>query len=109
MTAEPGTYTARPVDVQAMQFTRDTWPHVNEWLRAELGPGKYAFQVSGRKISLSIATREGPRACPAGYWIIRGTAGEFYPVHPDVFDAKYDQAASVPGGTVIALPRRTES
>ncbi len=25
-----------------------------------------------------------------GYWIVRGVAGELYPVRPDIFDATYE-------------------
>ena len=40
----------------------------------------------------SIDTLEGEHiVCPAD-WIVRGVAGEYYPVKPDIFDRTYEAA-----------------
>ena len=31
-----------------------------------------------------------------GDWIIKGVAGEFYPVKPDIFDATYEEVMQLP-------------
>jgi hypothetical protein len=81
----PATYVALPVPVDAMQFTPANMLPLTRWLTAELGPGR--FEISDTH--LLIETLEGDRDCPPGYWVVKGTMGEFYPVHPDVFAAKY--------------------
>lgn len=40
-----------------------------------------------------IKTLEGKLYVTHGDWIIRGTAGEFYPCKPDIFNATYDPVA----------------
>lgn len=37
-----------------------------------------------------IYTLEGPMRCRPGWWVIRGTRGEFYPCAPDPFADKYE-------------------
>lgn len=44
---------------------------------------------SGRMV---IATLEGLHWANPGDWIVQGTAGEFYPVKPEIFDATYEPA-----------------
>lgn len=43
------------------------------------------------KRHLTIATLEGDMVAGPGWWIIRGTAGEFYPCRDDVFQTKYEK------------------
>lgn len=43
------------------------------------------------KRHLTIATLEGDMVAAPGWWIIRGTVGEFYPCRDDVFQAKYER------------------
>lgn len=40
---------------------------------------------------LQIHTLEGRMRCDPGHWIIKGIAGEFYPVDPDIFEKTYDR------------------
>lgn len=42
--------------------------------------------------SISIFTLEGTMSATPGDWIIRGTAGEYYPCKPDVFADVYEDA-----------------
>ena len=39
---------------------------------------------------VDIHTKEGVMRGEVGDWIIRGTAGEFYPCKPDIFVATYE-------------------
>ncbi len=43
-----------------------------------------------RMPNLIIPTLEGDMLCNVGDWIIKGTAGEFYPCKPDIFDTVYE-------------------
>lgn len=102
----PGFYTKQPVTVEAMQFTAETWQQLNSWLAAELGAEKFYFLVSGDTISLHIQTPEGDRDCPPGYWIVKGTEGEFYPVSPEVFAKVYRKSVTVPMPLRVGGKRR---
>lgn len=88
MPAQPGFYTKKPVTIQAIQFTDETRDALTAWLTAELDPALWRIRPG----YLEIATLEGDRDCPLGYWIVKGTVGEFYPVHPDVFTRVYEPA-----------------
>ena len=91
----PATYRKKPVTVEALRFTKANMPRLNDWLTTELGAGKFYFLTSGPDITLHIETAEGDRDCPAGYWVVKGTHGEFYPVSADVFATVYEfEAAS---------------
>jgi len=95
MTTSPATYVARPVAITAMRFIDETINDVNRWLSAELGEGKFYITVSGTDVHLHIETREGEVDCPTGYWVVKGTQGEFYPCADDVFSFKYQWQAAV--------------
>lgn len=90
----PATFVSVPRTIQAIQFTEMNWKRINRWLTDELGTGKFYFLTSGDEISLHIETAEGPRDCPPGYWIVKGTHGEFYPVPHEVFVHKYELVAA---------------
>jgi hypothetical protein len=84
----PATFTARPVQVQAMRYTQANWRALDRWLAAE--GVNYEFTADGSH--LVIGTLEGDSrdtTSSSGYWIVRGTQGEFYPVSPEAFAAKY--------------------
>lgn len=40
--------------------------------------------------SLEIKTLEGPHLVSDGDWIVKGVAGEFYPVKPAIFEKSYE-------------------
>ena len=52
-----------------------------------------------------IDTTEGPRDCPAGYYIVKDSRGGIYPVHPEEFENGYQLAGDEPGATVVPLRR----
>lgn len=43
------------------------------------------------KRHMTVVTLEGEMSAGPGWWIIRGTVGEFYPCRDDVFRAKYEE------------------
>jgi hypothetical protein len=95
VTLAPATYRTQPCTITALRFTRANIPALNDWLADELGEGKFYFLTSGRDVTLHIDTIEGPRDCGLGYWIIKGTQGEFYPCAPEVFADKYTFEAAL--------------
>lgn len=72
----------KPVVVEAMQWR---------------GPEDNADLVQFAQYYVSIAnvvyitTREGGLKVSPGDWIVKGTAGEFYPVKPEIFKDVYDE------------------
>jgi hypothetical protein len=53
-----------------------------------IGGNTQAAWVMGDAIEIS--TLEGVMRADPGDWIIKGIAGEFYPVKPDIFEATYE-------------------
>lgn len=88
--SEPKTFRKKPVEIEAMQLTRENVAQVEEFIngRAEeaLRPGP------GRGITkgVRIHTLEGDMLASWGDWIIRGVQGEFYPCRDDIFRQTYD-------------------
>lgn len=60
----------------------------------------------------TIETREGVMAARPGDLVIRGVAGEVYPIGPDIFEATYERTDpfddAMSGGPIEALERRIE-
>jgi hypothetical protein len=84
----PAHYRKIPVEIEAMRIDGDS----AECRKAAL---EFAGAVltweevgSGRKIM--IETLEGALEILPGYWLVKGVAGEFYPVRDDIFTATYE-------------------
>lgn len=75
----------RPVEVDAYRFTGDNAADIVAWV------GAAAF--TGANGELVIVTLEGDHRADVGDYILRGVAGEFYPVKPRIFEATYDLVA----------------
>lgn len=78
----------KPVVIEAVQFTGENHMAIAAQLLRE---GELRPFTEPYGMQLFIATREGTMAANVGDWIIRGVAGEFYPVKPDIFAATYEQ------------------
>lgn len=82
----------RPVTVDAV-LNDGKWATILAWLDSTgytvpfLGTPAITRNPDG---SLNIATLEGVMRAGAGDWVVRGVAGEFYPVRADIFDATYE-------------------
>lgn len=84
------TFRQRPVEVEAIQFTGNTL-EVVKFIAA--GGGRYftdTHPTDSTQDVIRIGTLEGEMRATLGYWIVKGVAGEFYPVKPDIFEATYD-------------------
>jgi hypothetical protein len=101
MTYKPGTYRKKPVEVQAIRWmgpgsgdAEATVEDLQEWGAAvepagHWGDGNWDLFVAtledGRPESAQVRQIASP-----GDWIVRGVAGEFYPVKPHIFEATYE-------------------
>lgn len=68
-------------------------------------PHRFASRLDTPPRSLVIRTLEDEtdgRVCLPGDVVMRGTAGEFYPIKPDVFRAKYIELPEVPATDGVA-------
>ena len=83
-----GRYRKKPVEIEAVQFTRENSEEVAEWCDAT-GYDRYTFGKFVTKV-LEIHTLEGTMEAVEGDWIICGVKGEFYPCKPDIFEATYE-------------------
>ena len=90
----PQKFRKKPVDVEAMHFTKGQSPGVGYEIAAWCG-GRFNTDVKPSdhtdvRYSISIPTLEGVMTADEGDWIIRGVQGEFYPCKPDIFAATYE-------------------
>jgi hypothetical protein len=76
----------KPVEVEGMQFTRETKDKVFNWINCNRWP---MFDEDDEP-TIRIQTLEGDHTARLGDWIIKGVAGEFYPCKPDIFKKTYD-------------------
>jgi hypothetical protein len=99
----------KPVVVEACQFngSPESATEIYEWATSanldldRLGsPVKTWVNISqfgepdNLPVEIWVETLEGTMTASVGDWIIRGTAGEFYPCKPDIFAALYDAEKS---------------
>lgn len=94
MALTPQRYRKRPVEIEAVQLTNRVTPdEVARWCggRVTFPGGQY---TGGGPILIEIDTLEGVMTASPGDWIVKGVAGEFYPVKPEIFTATYDLAES---------------
>lgn len=75
----------KPVVIEAMQFTEDTKNQCFNFVTCN-----HFADWKDDKPVLKIQTLEGVMMAQFGDWIVKGVAGEFYPVKPDIFDATYE-------------------
>ena len=87
----------KPVVIEAVQLTWQTWGEVCDFIEGSGGTGTYINAANGdptenvtESIGLIIPTLEGNMIARQGDWIIRGVKGEFYPCKPDIFEATYE-------------------
>lgn len=82
-------YMKKPVVIEAMQFTRDTWYELIDFTHEQVccfmkrRPDEDVY-------TCIVSTLEGPMTATEGDYIIKGIQGEFYPCKPDIFEATYE-------------------
>lgn len=76
-------YRARPLEIDAALWTGDLSSIPGKWLNEA--------ELERDHTDLIVPTLEGPTRAKAGqHYVVRGTAGEFYPVRRDIFESKYE-------------------
>ena len=101
--SEPMKFRKKPVEIEAMQLTRDNAQEVARWCGGRVVELVKPSDPTDVYIALSIPTLEGAmraetfhqstwngREYTGGDWIIRGVQGEFYQCKPDIFEATYE-------------------
>jgi hypothetical protein len=90
-----GKYRKKPVVIEAIQLTWDTFNKILEWGNEEIHFGHNELAKSEDNPAgqcLFIDTLEGRHIANLGDYIIKGVKGEFYPCKPDIFKATYEKA-----------------
>jgi len=82
-------FRAKPVTIEAIEFTGTNFGDVTKFVAGA------SVSYNLIKQQVVIHSLEGMMVASAWDWIIKGTAGEFYPCKPDVFRAKYEQVGPV--------------
>lgn len=90
----------KPVVIEAVQFTgeKDNFNAIWDWacpsndtLQSPVHCGNQEDGSDDYTV-LYVQTLEGSVLTRPGDWIIKGTAGEFYPCKPGIFDVVYEPA-----------------
>lgn len=82
----PGRYVKRPVQVEAVRWQpeyRAEAIRIVDWM--VYAGASFRTEGMGADAQIVISTLEGEMTVQPGDWIVRGTAGEFYPCKPHVF------------------------
>lgn len=91
-------YRKKPVVIEAMRIPEPGYENrvagaaLTEWMKA----GGCTFSIRP-DAEVRILTLEGDMIANPGDWIVKGVAGEFYPVKSDIFDATYEPASKEGG------------
>lgn len=78
-----GRYRKKPVEIDAVQFTRYNGPDF-------IDPDITLVHPPGARPFLKINTLEGTMTATEGDWIITGINGERYPCRDDIFRQTYE-------------------
>lgn len=85
----------KPVTVEAWPFYGNRTDVVHcvmpEWMRDAIASGSVYYQ-GGYDPYYTIKTPEGTIRARVGDWIIRGVAGEIYPMKDEIFKQTYEAA-----------------
>ena len=80
----------KPVVIEARYFdgSEASARDLLAWMQVKDGHAQAV--IVGIEKALDIETKEGVMTAIQGDWIIRGVAGEFYPIKPEIFDVTYE-------------------
>ena len=85
-------YRKKPVEIEAIQFTRTNWEQVKEFTGGKAQDITIEKRIDGIATCI-IPTLEGQHIASEGDYIIKGVQGEFYPCKPDIFEKTYELVA----------------
>lgn len=78
-------YQKKPVVVEAVQFNGTNHEEIFDFT------GRENIGGSNAEGNFNVLTLEGYKPVPAGYWVIKGVKGEFYPCEDEIFNMTYDR------------------
>ena len=87
-------YSKIPVEIEAIQFTRNNITEISEFLGESYGGCRIEKRIGGR-CEIHIKTLEDgslhqvEHVASEGDFIIKGVKGEFYACKPDIFNLTY--------------------
>lgn len=81
-------YVSRPIVIEAAQWNGTTIREAKEFCEKH-GMPEFRIGAINGMTGLIIPTLEGNHVASKGDYIVKGTAGEYYPVKPDIFEYKY--------------------
>ena len=96
-------YRKKPVEVEAVQLTRDNFNEVLDFITLPWGDDGVHGEIhmegilvdnnenDYERVGLVIPTLEGNMTAVENDYIIKGVQGEFYPCKPGIFHATYEQ------------------
>lgn len=82
-------YRKKPVCIEAVRFTRDTWDEVVSFTNNTAHTLMIERHINGIATCI-IPTLEGQHIATENDFIIKGVNGEFYPCKPDIFEKTYE-------------------
>ena len=82
-------YKKKPVEIEAVQFTRDNVEEIKEFTEGNAINFRTERCINGKSYC-EIKILEGTMTATEGDYIIKGVNGEFYPCKPDVFEKIYE-------------------
>jgi hypothetical protein len=83
-------YRKRPVVIDAYRFVPDGGHEIANLLNWLASFGQMITGWIVDSSGIEIPTLEGTMSAQPGDWIVRGVAGEFYPVKDDIFRLTYE-------------------
>ena len=92
-------YRKKPIVVEAIKWTGDNLREIIDLTGLHKSAESWIWEEYERVVSLEglkIFTLEGPLNAPVGHWIIRGIAGESYPIEPGIFERTYEKVEKAP-------------
>lgn len=115
MSSAPRRFRKKPVEIEAIRWTGDNAAEVKSFVGyRDNGESRFLLpsEITGRWEHPAVWEDNHAQwiGVLPGYWVVRGTQGEFYPCDPDAFAATYEpivnEAGEEPttGVGVVELP-----
>jgi hypothetical protein len=95
-------YQKKPVVIEANRWTGENLHELLAWAHAGMPPASNAVLVHDGFV-LTVRTLEGVMIAHIGDFIVRGVAGEFYPVKPHIFEQTYEAVDHVDTVDTVAV------
>lgn len=84
-------YQSKVTLVEAEEVTRDTVDRVARWCGGRVIEEQDAQDTSKTFVGINLPTLHGMARASEGDYVVKGAAGDFWPVQRDIFQSKYEQ------------------